>query len=740
MRNFSIIQNSSQSVLEQYTDFLSKEVYYDMQSYDINNPLFLQQLGVLQAEGIRKAINTNSAVTYAGFQRTNENMVDFANFIGDKIGSTANMLSSSLDRGFGTLNNSLISIDSGINTVNKNLIALENTTVQGFSALNNNLFALRNMVGQCFSTLYTQLRLSNHLLNDVLTELKIPETQRERRYHVEEGAKYLSNALVKGGKLYFEDAFDEFSQAIAIERKDFFSWFNLGIIYLRSKEHIDISKAIDAFERFGHYAQAEVMHKKNQNLEYQIDEAYLYLAEAHYLQKKLADAISETERCTILKAKADFMKVKYLSATNDKTNKQKAADILSKLINKEPYISLQVKLDNDIDENEFVTDLLEELRKGTVEKANSLCLKIEESLKNDYHIRQTEEKISKIRSLLQTQMFLDSYEAIILMKKNYEWKSQNGALFNSTLLDFESKEKEAFGNAGGISLFIKTADELQCSGRYEDAIEYYNSSIRLNLKYNTYYIYCYEGKAFCLMFLEKYEEAIECYDALIKLYIEKDYFYEYKLNCYEYKADCLKKLNRYEEAIECYDTAIELITREYQYLYKDRLIYYEYKAYCLILLEKDKDAIKCYDTVIKLYNGYYDKEVERNRTKSDVIKTVNHLMFLEKYEEAILYYDVLIKFFTEKDYYKCKADCLISLGKYEEAIKCYDGLIKKYNDSWDVAKGYEYKADCLISLGKYEDAIKCYDALIKLYPKSSDYRNLKKELLKKTGKHWTWFG
>ena len=181
MRNFSIIPNSSQDALEQYTDFLSRDVYFGMQPCGINDPLFLQQLGVLQAEGIRKAINTNSAVTYSGFQETNETIAKSTNFIGNKIDSVANMLTSSLDRGFGTLNNSLVSIDSGINTVNKNLNVLGNMAAQGFSALNagintvnaqlsnvnKNLNALENMVGQGFSILYAQLRLSNNLLNDI---------------------------------------------------------------------------------------------------------------------------------------------------------------------------------------------------------------------------------------------------------------------------------------------------------------------------------------------------------------------------------------------------------------------------------------------------------------------------------------------------------------------------------------------------------------------------------------------
>ncbi|MDR0682980.1 MAG: hypothetical protein LBG15_14190 [Dysgonamonadaceae bacterium] len=614
MRNFSIIPNSSQSALEQYTDFLSKEVYCGMQPpYDVNDPLFLQQVGVLQAENIRKAINTNSAVSYAGFHETNATLVNSANFIGDKIGSVANMLTSSLDRGFGSLNHSLINIDSGINTVNKNLNTLGNITAQGFTALNtgintanaqlsnvnknlnaienavgqglaaldSNLFALRNMVGQGFSNLYTQLRMSNNLLNNILTELKIPETQRERRYHVEEGAKYLSNALAKGHKLYFEDAFDEFNKAIAIERKDFFSWFNLGVIYLRSKEHIDISKAIEAFERFIHYAQAEAMHKKNQNLEYQIDDAHLYLAESYYLQQNFSNAVSETEHCKRTKNKADFMKVKYLSATNEKANRQEASEILLQLINNNPYVALQVLDDDDIVRNEIIVKLLDKLRKDTTKEANSLLQKLKKNIKNNYHIKQIKDKIKETQNLLQKQTFLDSYEAIVLMEKEHEWKTRNDATFTSTILDFESKEQEAF-------------DKREESQRFELG----EKIRRVFNEVNTLY------------YSKRYEEAVKCYDNAFKLAPCKleDDTYLSLLICYGW---CLLKLQMHTEAIEAFNTVLLLDKRkQYLWVYLEQARYFEY-------LKKYEEAIKCHETYLNLNSSDFSDYMQ---TKRDYIQ------------------------------------------------------------------------------------------------------------------------
>jgi hypothetical protein len=425
MRSFSLSPNSSIDNIEQYCNFLTREVYYHIRNFDINDPLFLQQLGILQAESIRRYINDSNIIAYEGFIETNSTIANSTNSIGERLYSIANRLTSSLEKGFTKLNNSLIKIDSGIGMANTHLsninngISITNAHLSnvniGIQNINNNLFALRNMIGQGFSKLYTQLSMSNTLLENILEELRIPETQKERRYHVEEGAKYLTMALDENNKLYFEDAIDEFNKALVIERKDFFSLFNLGIIYLKSKEHFNISQAISAFDNYIHYAYAESIHKKNINLGYQIDEAHLYLAELYYLQNNYNKAINETEQCLYIKDKADFMKVKYLSVTNENGNKQEAANILSKLMDKNPYISMQVLEDEDILRNDFVVNLLEKYSKKVVQEAESLLKQAKKKIMEKSKFRND---ITKLEKLVSTGTYLDSVEVIESFNKN----------------------------------------------------------------------------------------------------------------------------------------------------------------------------------------------------------------------------------------------------------------------------------------------------------------------------------
>ena len=467
MRNFSIIPNSSQSAIEQYSDFLSREVYINMHSYDINDPLFLQKLGVLQVEGIRRAINSNSAISYDGFQETSATIENSTNYIGNKIGSVVNMLTSSLDKGFTALNNSLIKIDRGIGTANMHLsninngVNTANTHLSNINAdiqnVNNNLIVLGKLVGQGFSILHNQLSQSNKQLGQILQELKIPETQRERRYHIEEGAKYLTIALQKGDDLYFDDAYDEFNTALTFEKKDWYSWFNIGLIHLLSKEHIDPQKTIDAFKKTVHYGQAEITYTKNLNLEHKIDEAHLYIAEAYYLQQEYKNAVLETELCLHNKDKADFMKVKYLSATNEKQNKQLAAETFSKLINQNPYITLQVLEDDDILRNEQIVSLIEKVRIEKIIDAKSILTKIK---------CEDDQAVNKINTLISTNAFLDVYEALELANSLFNAMTKKIGYANKSL----ERLKREIHNKHSIKKEVEIIENLITKGSSNDAI------------------------------------------------------------------------------------------------------------------------------------------------------------------------------------------------------------------------------------------------------------------------------
>lgn len=462
MRSFSIVPSSDVSCVDQYADFLTNEVYRSINLYleeDINNPLFLQKVGLLRAQGIHRAVETNGAVLYEGFQHANDNIKRAAICTAGQMHMVADKLTTSLDDGFTALGyglsvvnqnlttaNQMLNniqerisqVNTGVAQTNKSIQQLGVATVQGFSLLHNDILQLNSGVGQMlknqnltnlslmaigsmlgtgFSMIKTCFFELNNYLNAILTELRIPETQRERRYHIEQGSKYLKMAILRNDKYYFEDALDEFNKSIAIERKDYFSWYNIGIIYLRSPYGFDVLKAIEAFERYIHYAKAEFQYSNTNSLRLQIDEVQLLMAEAHYINNQLQKAIECTTHCNKENTKAKLMRVKYLSATKEINSQKEAASILEQLLRENPLLSLEILDDADILSNSSIISLLEQLRLEAVDEAKKQYINIHLIITGYYHIIKEFNDNSKIYSLLLNNKYLDAYEAMCLMEE-----------------------------------------------------------------------------------------------------------------------------------------------------------------------------------------------------------------------------------------------------------------------------------------------------------------------------------
>ena len=454
MNSFSIIPNSQEDIVDQYTDFLSRELNNELwyvDEDDVYNPFLLQQMGVLRASRIQKAVETNGAILYEGLRYTNDTIRKSSREVADRMGQVAAGITSSLDRGFTAMHHSLGCINEGIaetnthlgnihsslGTLNENvgqtnqhLKYLTAATMRGLTALhqeqqvtnhqlqniNQSLRAMGSMIGQGFSLLSERLNATNTLLKNVLDELRIPETQRERRFHIEEGAKYLAMALKENDKFYYEDAIAEFETAIQIERKDFYSWFSLGFIYLRSVYHMNIAKAVDSFERFVHYARAEAIQRNNQALKLKIDEAYLLMAEAKYLLQNPYEAIQLTERCESNKEKALFMKVKYLSFMGDDNSQLRAADILRDMLHQNPFLSLQVLEDVDIIKNKWVVSMLDQMRCEAIAEVSKQYDILLQKVKKANAVY--DDELQKIANIINKNTYLDAVEALYLIQ-NY---------------------------------------------------------------------------------------------------------------------------------------------------------------------------------------------------------------------------------------------------------------------------------------------------------------------------------
>ena len=414
MNSFSIQQYKyeyeHQPVLDSYKQWLTRDLYANLFTDKVDDPAFLQKLSFFQAEGIRHDIGVHAAVTHASIQSA-------GNLVGQKIQSAASLISSSLDDGFSLMNNRMVEINSnlgaigqGINSVNQTMQqgneiltgidrgiartnyglsqinrgigamtaginAMNQNMMAGMGAINENMMAgmaaLSSNIAQAATAIIFSLQTIHGTMQLILDELRIPESQRERRYHIEEGMKYFNKGMQSGDCLYFDDALDEFTKATSIERKDFFSWYYIGMIHLYSKNHLNLDEAWYAFDRYMHYAEAL---PQRHNL---FDEALMMKAECCYLMQDTNHAYQIIEELIPVNNKAALRAMKYLSASTDEGTKKQAVEILKQLMQVNPYIVMQVLEDYDLLSNSHILQYIQDYKKEVIKESSLLLATLE---------------------------------------------------------------------------------------------------------------------------------------------------------------------------------------------------------------------------------------------------------------------------------------------------------------------------------------------------------------------------
>jgi hypothetical protein len=90
--------------------------------------------------------------------------------------------------------------------------------------------------------------------------LRIPDSQKQRVYYIEQGLKYLKNAILEGANsTFFIDALESFKESEKIEKKDFITLNRIGYIFLYSINHFNPGMAEEYFLRSSREAYAEAM-------------------------------------------------------------------------------------------------------------------------------------------------------------------------------------------------------------------------------------------------------------------------------------------------------------------------------------------------------------------------------------------------------------------------------------------------------------------------------------------------
>ena len=279
-----------------------------------------------------------------------------------------------------------------------------------------------------------------------------------------------------------------------------------------------------------------------------------------------------------------------------------------------------------------------------------------------------------------------------------------------------------------LALAIK-GEALGCKCEFNEAIEYANKALEIDENSD----YAWFVKGYALDYSSKHDDALKCFDKAIEYcseYCPKDSF-----EAWIAKGIALNYKNSYYEAEKCFNEVITL-GDEKEGSYQDIAYAYLNKSVSLNKLEREKDEKVCL-TEAKNYSeksisrnpndahswmikgayyfksGSYDVAVRcYNKIITDINPKFDHawclkgyaLNYLERYEEALNYFDEAIRINSkDPDYHMGKGISLYGLEKYDEAIICFDKAEHQERAYVDVVSFF--KGECNYGMELYSKAL-----------------------------------
>ena len=328
---------SGQTGISQFMNYINNQIYINELHSTTDDILNYQLIE------IRRAIGRNSEQSLANMQ---------------SIEIATQKVCGSLERGFKQI---ISEVSDGFEKVSGQLDDVN----WRLNEVNEELLKLHSMLDWKTDLLLEGQKITNAYLGKIQQLLQIPDSQKQRSYHVEKGLTYLKNAIEEGPNSdFYEDALDEFSKALEIEAKDYFSLHKVGLIHLNSIRHLDISKAKDYFKSSARYAKAESRIKE-------VASSLNYASRCYYILDNLSDAIETAKQAFYLEmsnAEYGMQLAKCLSANG---NEIEAADVLKNVIELDKYYAVKTLADHDLISKSAIQNMLSIISDELISKVNA---------------------------------------------------------------------------------------------------------------------------------------------------------------------------------------------------------------------------------------------------------------------------------------------------------------------------------------------------------------------------------
>jgi len=313
-----------------------------------------------------------------------------------------------------------------------------------------------------------QQRFSNKLNYNICKLLEVPDIQKERHYHIEQGFKHYSNSTIDPDLT--KDALENFLKALEVEKTDYFILYQVGIIYLYADDILDPKKAEDYLLRSAKYAFVE------SNPIVSSYDIYEQAAIAAFLQQKYKESIKYIQKSLSLVPEKKITRFNYARFLAADLQGNEAVKVLKPLILEDRTFAVAADLDGKLSTFSEVQILLVELR----DKANYELKEEIDLIKNKYRVLlnrdgeldndldsillQYKKELSTVESFLSAMESLDFIPGLQqkadLWLKDYNYTKK-------VLLEIKKKYKELLiPNSIFVSDVIKVKKELINSKKY----------------------------------------------------------------------------------------------------------------------------------------------------------------------------------------------------------------------------------------------------------------------------------
>lgn len=380
---------SGLSGLAQYDRYLDNNLYIRNLKRYTDDPLNYQLLEIKRTIGENTSASTDNTNRLS--KETQKHFEDLTTAV-----------CGTLEKGFGQVVGELEDINWRLNDINEGIGNLS------------------SMLDWKTDIMIEEQRISNLYLGKIADLLKIPDSQKQRVHHVEQGITWLKNAIEEGPKSdFYTDALDEFIKAKDIEEKDYFCLNKIGLVYLHSKKHLDVVKADEYFRTSARFAKAVANATSSETLLEEAAASLNYASRCNYIQTKFLEAIELAKQAFDLQPtnpEFGLQLAKCLSANNQEAE---AANILAKVIDIDKYYSMKALADQDFISKSLIRDRIEKIATDLINEVSSEIKELKSLITSN---SKAKEQFSKIQEIFSEQTYLNARSAYDELIKKQKWE------------------------------------------------------------------------------------------------------------------------------------------------------------------------------------------------------------------------------------------------------------------------------------------------------------------------------